>query len=71
MMAAINQKLQTAVDTAFKIDRLIADLNEQLGILVGDMQGEKRPHEAGMLLVAKEPNTFYRRIGSRLQNMQQ
>lgn len=70
-MATINQKLQTAVDTAFEVDRLIADLNEQLGILVGDMQSQKRPHEAGMILVAKEPNTFYRRIGSRLQDMRQ
>lgn len=70
-MATINDKLQTAIDTAFEIDRLIADLNEQLGILIGDMQREKRLHESGMMLVAKEPNTFYRRVGGRLQNMQQ
>lgn len=70
-MATINEKLQKAADTASEIDRLIADLNEQLGILIGDMQREKRLHESGMMLVAKEPNTFYRRVGGRLQNMQQ
>lgn len=66
-----NDKLNKAVDTAFVIDSAISDLRNQLQELIGDLQREKRPHEAGILIgvSANLRDSYYRKLGGQLQDM--
>lgn len=68
----INEKLQQAEDRAFEVDRAISSLFASLQEAIGDLQGEKRPHEAGILIGASGHlrDSFYRKLGGLLQDMQ-
>lgn len=72
-MMTTNEKLETATKAAFAVDSAISELREQLQVLIGDLQGEKRPHEAGILIgvSANLRDSFYRKLGGQLQDMQQ
>lgn len=68
-----DNKLQVAVDISFMIDSKISLLRNQLQELIGDLQREHRPHEAGILIgvSASLKDSFYRKLGGQLQDMQE
>lgn len=72
MANTLNDKLQDAINDAEQIDVLIIKLNAKVGQLVGDMQGEKRPHESGLLIGLQQNlnDSFYRKLARTLEGMQ-
>lgn len=68
-----NEKLGEAARFAYEIDTAIARLRERLQVLIGDLQGEKRPHEAGILIgvSANLRDSWYRKLGGQLEDMQE
>ncbi len=67
----IDEILTVAANQSFEVDNAIAALNQQLQVLIGDLQREKRPHAAGVLIGASANlrDSFYRKLGGMLQDM--
>jgi hypothetical protein len=63
--------LERAAVTAGEIDRLISELNLQLGEIVPLMQKEKRPHHAGMVIAFRMNlrDSFYRKLSGELKEI--